>query len=188
MLKKFLFFLLLFYALALIQTSFFTRFNIFGQVPNLILVALFLIIVFDVGTAEFFPFEAVLAGLFLDVFSHRFLGVSVFLLCLASILLQKTLKVVKRQNLIIPYVLFIAFSLFYESGILLFDYFINQIDFSGTGKIILVRVLYNLFFLALIYNLSSVFFNPRTKDSRFCRKLKNLCLIFKSPNGLKAKK
>jgi len=188
MLKKFLFFLLIFYVLALVQTSFFIRFNIFGQIPNLILAALFLIIVFDMGMAEIFPFEAILAGLFLDVFSYHFLGISILFLCLGSIFLQEILKVVKRQNIVILYALFIVFFLFYESGILLFNYFINQIDFSGAGKIILVRVLYNLLFLSLIYGLSFAFSNSRAKDSRFRRKIKNLCLIFKHPNILRAKK
>lgn len=167
MFKKFPLFLLIFYVLALIQTSFFTHFNIFGQVPNLVLVALFLIITFDMGITKFFPFEAILAGLFLDVFSHRFLGVSIFFLCLVSIFLQEILKVVKKHSFIISCVLFIAFVLFYESGILLFDRFFNQIDFSGAAKVILIRVLYNLFFLALIYSLSFAFFRSKAKDLRF---------------------
>lgn len=163
--KKILFFLLIFYVLVLVQTSFFTHFNIFGQVPNLILIALFLIIIFDRGISGFFPFEAILAGLFLDIFSYRFLGVSIFLLCLASIFSQEILKVVKEHSFIILCVLFIAFVLFYESGILLFDYFFNQIDFSGAAKAILIKVSYNLFFSSLI-----------------------LCLILKFPNALEAKK
>lgn len=170
MLKKFLLFSLIFYILALVQTSFLPRFSIFGQIPNLILITLFLIIIFDEGAVGIFPFEAALSGLFLDIFSRRLLGVSIFLLCLASIFLQEILKVVRKHRFVIPCVLFFAFVLFYEIGILFFDYFLNKIGFLGTAKIILIRVLYDFLFLALAYGLLSALFRSKEKISRFVKR------------------
>ncbi len=168
MLKKIVFSLLLFYFLALFETSFLSHFSLWGQVPNLLLIALFLIIFFEKKITDYFPVEAVIAGFFSDIFSRRFLGVSVVIFFLASFLLERALKVFKKQNILAFILLFFIFFLFSESALAGVDFLLSRGQLSFSFNFLFLDILYNFIFLSLIY-----FF---------------LCLILRSPMDLKIKK
>jgi rod shape-determining protein MreD len=72
MLKKFVFLILFFYFLILLQISFLSRFFIF--LPNLVLVAIILINFFEEQKSNFGIFAALIGGFFLDIFSEQFFG------------------------------------------------------------------------------------------------------------------
>jgi len=78
-----------FYLLALLQNSFFIHFSLAGATPNLIL-ALFLTLLFFGKKNNFYLFFlAVLAGIFLDIFSAGYLGVSIIILFAVGFLAKK---------------------------------------------------------------------------------------------------
>lgn len=70
MIKRIIFFVLIFYILTLLQTSFLVHFNVFGIVPNFVLIAVIFINLFGSSDREK-VFSAVLGGFYLDVFSLR---------------------------------------------------------------------------------------------------------------------
>ncbi|MFC1630219.1 hypothetical protein ACFL06_01640 [Patescibacteria group bacterium] len=70
--------------MALLQTSFLVHFNIEGQVLNLILISLLLLIFFEKPADNFSFFAAFIGGFFLDVFSAAFLGTSILILLLLT--------------------------------------------------------------------------------------------------------
>lgn len=79
--------ILLFYFFAILQNSFLVHFNIFGIVPNLVLVLCFLLIFFSENY-----FYALIAGFFLDIFSHFYFGISIISLLIAMFLIKKALQ------------------------------------------------------------------------------------------------
>jgi len=68
MIKRIIFFVLIFYILTLLQTSFLVHFNVFGIVPNFVLIAVIFINLFGSSDREK-VFSAVIGGFYLDVFS-----------------------------------------------------------------------------------------------------------------------
>lgn len=93
MIRKILTLTLFFYILALLQTSFLVHFNIFGVVPNLILISVILISFFT-PTSKFGVGigSAFIGGFFLDVFSSQPFGWNVLILLAISILIKIILK------------------------------------------------------------------------------------------------
>jgi len=68
MVKKIIFFIFIFYILTLIQTSFLVHFNISGITPNLVLMAVIFINIFNSSQWQKIS-SAVIGGFFLDIFS-----------------------------------------------------------------------------------------------------------------------
>ncbi|MBL7142414.1 MAG: hypothetical protein ISS83_02045 [Candidatus Pacebacteria bacterium] len=101
MIKRILFFIFFFYLLILIQTSFLVHFNIWGIMPNLVLLAVILINVFGPGR-ESAIISSVVGGLYLDIFSLSgflgFFGSYTLILILFSLFL----KIVLKQYVRIP--------------------------------------------------------------------------------------
>ncbi len=77
---------LLFYILVLFQTSFLIHFNIFleggflGWTPNLILITIILINLFEHPEKSFGIFSGFIGGFFLDIFSENFIGFHILIL------------------------------------------------------------------------------------------------------------
>ena len=75
MLQKIIFFIFIFYILALIQGTFLVHFSVFGVVPNLVLI---LVVLINLFTAPSWSgagiLSAVIGGFFLDVFSSGYFG------------------------------------------------------------------------------------------------------------------
>jgi len=79
--KKILILVIVFYILVLFQISFLVHFNIFdgsflGWSPNLILIAVILLNIFENPQKNSGYFTAFIGGFFLDIFSCHFLGIN----------------------------------------------------------------------------------------------------------------
>ena len=114
---KYLLIIILFYLFAILQTSFFIYFTLFGSVPNLIFILFFILIFFSNKNSYYSAiFFAILAGLFLDIFSVSNLGISIIVLTAIGLIVKKILSLLKEQNEDYPFVYF--FVLFLSSLII----------------------------------------------------------------------
>lgn len=147
---KTLIIIFLFYLLAVLQSSFFVRFNIMGAVPNLVFILFFIIIFFKKNSSYYeIMFWSIAAGFLLDVFSYSYFGVSIMLLLITGILLKKVMQSLKEKKDKYPIAyfapLFLVFYVFYDvfSGLFLFLFDPSHIIFSFTWPLLL-SILYNL--------------------------------------------
>jgi len=87
-----------FYILFLLQTSFLIHFNIRGRTPNLILISVICINLFEKPREDSGLFSAVIGGFFLDIFSQaaaaplNFIGFHVLIYLLIAIFIKFLLK------------------------------------------------------------------------------------------------
>ena len=88
MIKKVFIFIILFYFLALIQTSFMIHFKTWNIVPNLILFSVIVWNIFEKADNRFGVYQAVIGGFFLDIFSNRFIGFNILILVILVILIK----------------------------------------------------------------------------------------------------
>jgi rod shape-determining protein MreD len=72
------FLIILFFFLTILETSFLVHFRIFDFIPNLILIAIILINLFEKTENLRGVFSAILGGFFLEVFSSNFWGYNFF--------------------------------------------------------------------------------------------------------------
>lgn len=90
---KYILIALLFYFLALLQTSFFAHFSLLGIIPNLVFIFFFLLAFFaheeNVSFLWRLLFFSVIAGFLLDIFYGYFLGFSVVLLFVLGFLAHR---------------------------------------------------------------------------------------------------
>jgi len=96
---KILISIILFYFLALLQTSFLAHFSICGIVPNLILITVILWNFFEKPKDYSGLYGAAIGGFFLDIFSNRFVGFYI----LISLALAIIIKLVIRKYVRIPF-------------------------------------------------------------------------------------
>lgn len=99
MIKRILIIILFFYILVLIQTSFLAHFMIAGMIPNLILIVLIFLNLFEDPRENTGIISAIIAGFFLDIFSQRFFGFYILILFILSIFL----KFILRKHVRIPF-------------------------------------------------------------------------------------
>jgi len=90
--KKILFSIIFFYFLALFQTSFLIHFNIWGIIPNLVLIAAILVNIFEEARDYSGIFSSAAAGFFLDIFSENFIGFWTLILVVLSFFIKFILK------------------------------------------------------------------------------------------------
>ncbi|MBU0547019.1 rod shape-determining protein MreD [Patescibacteria group bacterium] len=90
--KKYLFFILFFYLLSLLETSFFIHFRIFSFLPSLILISQVLIVFLEHPNKNYAVFSAFCAGFFWDIFSNQKLGTGILLMISLTVLLKLILK------------------------------------------------------------------------------------------------
>jgi len=106
--KKILILIPFFYILTLFQTSFLIHFNIFleggfgGWTPNLILIAVILITVFERPEKNLGIFLAFIGGFFLDIFSENFIGFHILVLVILALLIKFILRKYVRIPIIKP--------------------------------------------------------------------------------------
>ncbi|MFH1894782.1 MAG: rod shape-determining protein MreD [Patescibacteria group bacterium] len=86
--RKALLLILSFYILVLLQTSFLVHFNIFGIIPNFIIIAVVLINFFENPEKKLGIIAGFFGGIFLDIFSGNFLGFYTLILLAASLFLK----------------------------------------------------------------------------------------------------
>ena len=164
MIKKRLILFFVFYFLILLQTSFLVYFRIDGQVPNLVLVFLFLIIFFTASTRDEAkqPFlenfwALVFAGFFIDLYSDYPIGVSITFLFLAALLTEKILMNLKEPNIFVFLILCLIFQCFYYFCFCVLDYFLRESAFFLFDRFFLVQIIYNLFFSLFGFYLFRIF-------------------------------
>jgi rod shape-determining protein MreD len=90
--RNVLFLILVFYVLVLLQTSFFVSFNIFGIVPNLVIIAVIFINFFEKPDKKFGIICGFFGGFFIDIFSGNFFGFYTIILLAVSLFLKYFLK------------------------------------------------------------------------------------------------
>lgn len=100
MLKKILISIILFYFLALLQTSFLVHFAISRIVPNLILILVILWNLFENPKNYFGIYAALIGGFFLDIFSNCFIGFNILILAGLAIFI----KFVFRKYVRLPFI------------------------------------------------------------------------------------
>jgi rod shape-determining protein MreD len=91
MIKNIVFFILLFYFFALLQASFLVHFSLWGFFPNLILITVILLNIFN-RDIKLGVGAAVVGGFFLDVFSSNFFGFWILILLTAALFINFVLK------------------------------------------------------------------------------------------------
>ena len=149
MVKKILILIIIFYFLALIQTSFLIHFNILGTVPNLILILVCLLSFFEKPKEYWGIFGALLGGFFLDIFSNSFMGLAIISLLIVSFFIKKSLHFLKETPEKHPFHYFLPllfFSLiFYDLffGIIFYFLYLNSFQFN-LGLTTLIKIFYNL--------------------------------------------
>ena len=96
MIKKIAIIIIFFYALALLQTSFLVHFSINGMIPNLILISVILINIFESPEKKYGILSAFIGGFFLDVFSENIFGFKILILmgtaCFIKLMLSKYVR------------------------------------------------------------------------------------------------
>jgi len=94
--KKDLLLILLIYFLVLFQQSFLLHFAVYGMIPNLVLVLVFILNISGHKSGLALSF---FAGLILDIYSGMPLGVSGLLFLIMAILIKKSLKFFQKLNI-----------------------------------------------------------------------------------------
>lgn len=153
--KSFIIFLL-FYFFAVLQGSFFIHFNVFGAVPNFILIFLFLIIFFSpsqkkVGMNYLIFVYIVIAGLFLDIFSSAYFGVSVVLLLIIGFLAKRVQDSLREKDDQYPFIYFVSIFLvsliLYNLLLQAYFYFLDPSHITPNfGFSFFAGLIYNLIF------------------------------------------
>ncbi len=148
MLKRIIFLFFGFFLLAILQISFFSHFSILGQIPNLILSVLFLLVFFEKADETFLLPGIFFAGFFSDIFSSRLLGISILILGLDVLLMKKVLKNVKKQNVLVFIFLFLLFAIFYQGLLVVIDNIMNGFGFFSLPEFF-AQIGYTMFFTIL---------------------------------------
>lgn len=96
--SRIILFFLLFYILALVQISFFAHFPFLNGIPNILIVFVFLLNLFENADSRAGMFAACVAGFFLDVFSQGIFGFWIGMLFAGALLI----KFLKRNYVRLP--------------------------------------------------------------------------------------
>ncbi len=164
--KKTLILVIFFYILAVLQTSFFIQFSIFGIAPNLILISACLLS-FSAHKGSLMGgkktdqnigiYSAIIGGFFLDVFSSHFFGASIIILLVINIFIKTLLgflKEISNRCQIIYFIIIFVFSLIiYDSILSLVLYFFNSVSTQFNLLTSLTKIAYNLVFASIFFYL-----------------------------------
>lgn len=94
--------ILIFYILALIQTSFLIHFNIRGMVPNFLLISVIVINLIEKPEKKEGIWSSLIAGFFADVFSSGPIGIWTILFLVIATLIKSIFKRYVRIPFIEP--------------------------------------------------------------------------------------
>jgi len=153
--KKLLVIVLLFYVFALLQNSFFTHFNFFGTLPNLIFILFFTLAFFN-NSSQTFLF-AIIAGFFLDIYAYTYICPSIILLLIIGFLLKKVQTLLIENNGKYPFGYFlILFLIFLTSYSWLIDFVFDFLNIK-----LLLTLTYNSFIALLFFYIYRRFINEK---------------------------
>lgn len=144
--KRILIFVLFFYLLVLIQTSFLIHFNISSVVPNLILISVILVNFFEKAWKNTGLLIAAIGGFYLDLFSNFQLGISLFTLIILAFLIKRALKILREKNILYFIPIFIFAVIFYNLVSTLFSS-VLRLSFPPSfafNKLKMLEIIYNL--------------------------------------------
>ena len=151
--------ILLFYFLAILQTSFFMYFNLFGALPNLVFTLFFLLIFFNSKNqylaAVFFGF---FAGLFLDIFSIFPIGSSIILLTIVGLLVKKIQSLLKEKKEDYPFIYFIVL---FAISLVIYELLLR--NFAINLKLVL-EIIYSSIFATMGFFIYKKFFKQDTNN------------------------
>lgn len=88
MFKKVLISIIVLYFLVLFQTSFLVHFALWGVVPNLIILLVIILNIYEKEDNYLGVYNAIIGGFFLDIFSNRIIGFNILVLVILAVLLK----------------------------------------------------------------------------------------------------
>jgi rod shape-determining protein MreD len=142
---KYLILIILFYLLAVLQSSFFVHFNLFGAIPNLVLLLFFLATFFSERSNYYeTAFYATTAGFFLDIFSPSTFGVSIILLLLLGFFIKKAQDLLKEKN-------GDCFPIIYFLPLFFITLTVYTFITAGLNLVFIAQVIYNLLLATLSF-------------------------------------
>ena len=154
---KYIIIALIFFVLALFQTSFLPYFNIAGTVPNLVFILFFILTFFD-ESGNYYEgfFLSIIAGFLLDVFSPSYFGISIVSLLIIYFTTKSINYFLKEreEKYIIIYFLLIFLLCFFVYHLFLYM-FLDSIIFNENMTI---EFLYNLGFALIGFYPCQTFF------------------------------
>ncbi|MFA6190102.1 MAG: hypothetical protein WC711_01120 [Candidatus Staskawiczbacteria bacterium] len=147
--KKIVPVIFIFYIFVLLQNSFFNHFSLFGVAPNLVFTLFFLLVFFSPSKLEVILL-AVIAGFFIDIFSYTYVGPSIILLIILSILLKKVLSSLKNTAESYPFIYFLPlFVIFLLAYILLKDLYLYFLDPNKMVINLSLNIIYSLVYSSI---------------------------------------
>ena len=155
--KKISIIIILFCLFAVLQSSFFVNFNLFGAVPNLIFVLFFTLCFLDKNRSYYYIlFMALFGGFLLDIFSYSYLGPSVIILIILGLLLHKTQSLLADSDGNYPFIyfmpMFVIFLVVYYLLAGAYSFFIDSNKIiTPFGLTTLYSIIYNCIFAIILY-------------------------------------
>ena len=137
----------------LLQSNFFSWFNLAGVRPNL-----FVILVLSIGLFTGRGFGSafgILFGLSLDFFIGKSIGISAIMLGIIGFLGGYLSKNFSKDSRITMMIMILFATLIYEIGTYMFNYFINSVNIElfYFVKVLLIELVFNLLITIIIYPL-----------------------------------
>lgn len=115
---KYIFLVVAFYFIFLVQSSFFSHFYILGATPNLLLILVCLLSFIEPAQSRLGIVSAITAGIFLDVSNSAFIGISVLALLLVYFFIKKALVYLmdfsKKYSVLYFIPILLVSTIFYE--------------------------------------------------------------------------
>jgi len=170
---KYLIVVLIFYLFAILQSSFFAHFNLFGAVPNLVFIFFILLVFFErKRNIAAFVFYSVAAGIFLDISSSSILGISVVFLLIVGSLLKIARSFFREGNDKYSFLyflgLFLTSFLIYVFLTELYFYFSKPFNaLINLNWKIFADITYNLFFSVVFFLIYKKIFGHNSNLSSF---------------------
>lgn len=137
----------------LLQSNFFSWFNLAGVRPNL-----FVILVLSIGLFTGRGFGSafgILFGLSLDFFIGKSIGISAIMLGIIGFLGGYLSKNFSKDSRITMMIMILFATLIYEIGTYMFNYFINSVNIElfYFVKVLIIELVFNLLITIVIYPL-----------------------------------
>lgn len=143
--------IILFYFLALFQTSFLVHFKFKGGVLNLVLVFIILISFFEQKEKHYGFLSGIIGGLYLDIFSSIFFGLFTLLAVATSLLIKIVKPFFETKK-------FISFFIILFSSLLFYQLVLALITLSRDFYFNIFTFLYNCLAGLIIYFLAKLFY------------------------------
>ena len=99
--------------MVILQNSLLVHFEIFGAMPNFILISLIIFIFFENQKEKFSIMLALSGGFITDIFSNMPLGTTAIIFLILMLLLKKGTALVKELNFLCSFLLFSLSVIFY---------------------------------------------------------------------------